>query len=243
MMVGFHDDVIKWKYFPHHWHFVPGIHGSSVNSPHKGQWRGALMFSLIFAWTNNWANNRDGGDLRRHCAHYDATVMLACFRNTLYRWILAKESLSQVDSNWCVHIFVITHPYHSGIAQSIIGLYQLYKWLDSTSYFIHDDVIKWKHFPRYWSFVRGIHRSPVNSPHKGQWRGALMFSLICAQINSWVNNGETGDLGRNRAHYDVTVMWHMVIYTWKPEQNGRNFGDCRFKWDFNLWLKFHRGCW
>ena len=39
----------------------------------------------------------------------------------------------------------------------------------------HDDVIKWKHLPRYWPFVRGIHRSPVNSPHKGQWRGALMF--------------------------------------------------------------------
>ena len=45
---------------------------------------------------------------------------------------------------------------------------------------IHDDVIKWKHFPRCWPFVGGIHRSPVNSPHKGQWRGALMFSLICA---------------------------------------------------------------
>ena len=40
----------------------------------------------------------------------------------------------------------------------------------------HDDVIKWKHIPRYWPFVRGIHRSPVNSPHKGQWRKALMFS-------------------------------------------------------------------
>ena len=39
----------------------------------------------------------------------------------------------------------------------------------------HDDVIKWKHFPRYWPFVRGIHRSPVNSHHKGQWRGALDF--------------------------------------------------------------------
>ena len=25
----------------------------------------------------------------------------------------------------------------------------------------HDDVIKWKYFPRYWPFVRGIHRSPV----------------------------------------------------------------------------------
>ena len=53
---------------------------------------------------------------------------------------------------------------------------------------LHDDVIKWKHFPRYWPFVRGIHRSPVVSPHKDQWRGALMVSLICAWTNGWVNN-------------------------------------------------------
>ena len=70
----------------------------------------------------------------------------------------------------------------------------------------HDDVIKWKHFPRHWPFVRGIHWSPVNSPHKGQWCGALMFSLICAWINAWVNNREAGDLRRHRSHYDVTVM-------------------------------------
>ena len=73
-------------------------------------------------------------------------------------------------------------------------------------YSAHDDVIKWKHFPRYWLFVRGIHRSPVNSPHKGQWRGALMFSLICARINGWVNKREAGDLRRHHAHYDVIVM-------------------------------------
>ena len=42
---------------------------------------------------------------------------------------------------------------------------------------VHGDVIKWKHFPRYWPFVRGIHRSPVNSAHKGQWRGAFFFDL------------------------------------------------------------------
>ena len=72
----------------------------------------------------------------------------------------------------------------------------------------HDDVIKWKHFPRYWPFVRGIHRPPVNSPHKGQWRGALMLSLICA---CWVNNREAGDLRRHRAHYDVTVMWSQLL--------------------------------
>ena len=70
----------------------------------------------------------------------------------------------------------------------------------------HDDAIKWKHFPRYWPFVRGIHRSPVNSRHKGQWRGALVFSLTCAWINGWINNREAGDLGRHRAHADVTVM-------------------------------------
>ena len=63
-----------------------------------------------------------------------------------------------------------------------------YTYETEGSWLIHDDVIERKHFPRYCPFVRGIHRSPVNSPHKGQWRGALMFSLICAWINGWVNN-------------------------------------------------------
>ena len=71
---------------------------------------------------------------------------------------------------------------------------------------VHDDVIKWKHFSRYWPFVWGIHRSPVNSPHKGQWRRILMFSLICIWINSWVSNREAGDLKRYRTHFDVNVM-------------------------------------
>ena len=70
----------------------------------------------------------------------------------------------------------------------------------------HDDVIKWKHFPRNWPFVREIHRSPVNFQHKGQWRGALMFSLIYAWINDWVNNREAGDLRRQHGYYDVIVM-------------------------------------
>ena len=64
--------------------------------------------------------------------------------------------------------------------------------------------------PRYWPFVWGIHRSPVNSPHKGQWRGALMFCLICAWIKGWVNNGEADDLRRHPTHYDVIVM----LFVW-----------------------------
>ena len=51
----------------------------------------------------------------------------------------------------------------------------------------HDGVIKWKHFPLYWPFVWG----PMNSPHKGQWRRALMFSLICA-LNKRLNKQSWG---------------------------------------------------
>ena len=69
---------------------------------------------------------------------------------------------------------------------------------------LHDDAIKWKHFPRYWPFVRGNQRFrgksavPVISPH--------MFSLICVWTNGWVNNREAGELRRHRGHYDVIVM-------------------------------------
>ena len=51
----------------------------------------------------------------------------------------------------------------------------------------HDNVVKWKHYPRYWPFVRGIHLSPVDSPHKGQWRGPLISSLIYVWTNGCAN--------------------------------------------------------
>ena len=70
-----------------------------------------------------------------------------------------------------------------------------------------DDIIKWKHFPCYWPFVPGIHLWSVKYPHKGQRRGTLMFSLICARINGWVNNREAGDLRIHRPHYDDTVIY------------------------------------
>ena len=88
-----------------------------------------------------------------------------------------------------------------------MGLLSVLKYLQNAYFRLsHDDVTKSKHFPRYWSFMRGIYRSPVNSPHKGQWRRALMFSLICVWINGWVNNRKAGVLRRYRAHYHVTVM-------------------------------------
>ena len=97
---------------------------------------------------------------------------------------------------------ILTQQYSSVLSQTN----QVIHINHTTAYKTHDDVIKWKHFPRNWPFVREIHRSPVNFPHKGQWRGALMFSLIYAWINDWVNNREAGDLRRQHGHYDVIVM-------------------------------------
>ena len=62
----------------------------------------------------------------------------------------------------------------------------------------------WRHQMETFSALLAI--CTANSPHKGQWRGALMFSLICAWINGWVNNREAGDLRRYRTHCVVIVM-------------------------------------
>ena len=76
---------------------------------------------------------------------------------------------------------------------------------------------------------------PVNSPHKGQWRGALMFPLNCVWINDWINNREVGDLTRHRGHYDVSVMNNitniMLLTTWRRKhyisrsQQQKGFGN------------------
>ena len=84
------------------------------------------------------------------------------------------------------------------------------QWQLLVSQHMHQANTWWRHQMETFSASLAIcaGNSPVTGefPHKGQWRGALMFSLICTRINGWVNNGEAGDLRRHRAHYDVTVM-------------------------------------
>ena len=112
-------------------------------------------------------------------------------------------------------------PYHGAIIAGhpvIFQRYSIVTWCVLINVVIHrwnysvclNDVIKWNDFPRYWSFVRGLHRSLVNCPHKGQWRGAMVFSLICAWTNGWVHNRDADDLMRLRAHYDITVMFRWM---------------------------------
>ena len=96
----------------------------------------------------------------------------------------------------------------------------------------HYDVIKWKHFPRYWPFVREIHRSPVSSPHKGQWRG---------WIHGWVNYGEARDLRHHRALYDVTVM-QGVCYFRNSQPVPDDTSWCQFINIYDIWPIPHYGC-
>ena len=80
--------------------------------------------------------------------------------------------------------------------------YRVYNWKTLYTWWRH----QMETFSALQALCAGIHRSPVNSPHKGQCRGALMFSLIFDWINNCINNREAGDLRRYRAHYKVIVM-------------------------------------
>ena len=123
--------------FLRYWPFVRGIYRSPVNSAHKGQWNGALMFSLI--WINSWVSNHEAGKLRHHRAHYDVTVM---------PWDVY---------NGCICLYEYSK---QRIVCKIVRKrkYPKYWRLDITLLKIqmHDDVMIGKRFPHYWSFVRGI---------------------------------------------------------------------------------------
>ena len=109
-------------------------------------------------------------------------------------WIWYYRFKFVMDIEWVVHVWskhLTTYQTISGSYGACVITYSFGVFYDifmmdnlSTSIPTLEEVFKWKHFPCYWPFVRGIHWSPVNSPHKGQWRRALMFSLICTWINA-----------------------------------------------------------
>ena len=71
----------------------------------------------------------------------------------------------------------------------------------------------------------------VNYPQKGQWRGALMCSLISARINGWVNNREAGDSKRHRDHYDVIIMKYAYCGLMRSSMSLYMI----VKWGYDIW--------
>ena len=99
----FHDDIIKMETISALLAICAGNSPVPVNSTHKGQWRGALMFSLIYAWIKDCVNNREAGDLRRHRGHYDVIVMLSVQPSQKWKFLLAGD--------WNTRIDAVTIPY------------------------------------------------------------------------------------------------------------------------------------
>ena len=109
-----HDDVIKIKNI---FRVTGPLRGEIAGQ--KGQWRGALMFSLICAWTNSWVNNRDAGDLRRHRTHYDVIVITsACII-----WCVGTLRCKQREfmSSWILYCFIYTLGIYFGLARPILN--------------------------------------------------------------------------------------------------------------------------
>ena len=91
----------------------------AVNSPHKGQWRGALMFSLICVWINGWLNNREAGDSRRYRAHYYVTVMnIGCFSQIETNHSSTKFSYSLCFDEYRTNLEIM--------CISVVNLYAVY---------------------------------------------------------------------------------------------------------------------
>ena len=90
------NEVIEWKQFPHYWPIFDG-NSPVTGSPHNSQWSGALMCSLFCAWANGWVHSRDAGDLRRHCAHCDVTVITVGAR-TVALDIIARCAITQTPT-------------------------------------------------------------------------------------------------------------------------------------------------
>ena len=138
------------------------IHRSQVNSRTKGQWLGALMFSLICGWTSGWLNNRDAGDLKRHQAHYDVTVMgcsgLSAFRKSgsSVRHRVLYYSVSRICCMcWCMQgSLQWRHNEYDGVSK-----HQPHDCL------LYSDQRKHQSSASL-AFMRGIHRWPMNFPHK-----------------------------------------------------------------------------
>ena len=206
----------------------------------------AVVKSEITAGVNSIYNHTTQRETKNcnHCCHQYIKTVLGFLRHTRQKTVII-ELYSGPSLIWHMKkplskSVLVTRTMQTGGISRYRGKLIYFRWLDQKStkslvYLVkgkyltarvghekhailmeYDDIIKWKHFPRCWLFVRGIHRQSVNYPHKGQWRWTWMFPSIFAWINGWVSNPEAGDLRRQRAHFDVTVIELSFFYSKLP---------------------------
>ena len=115
----------------------------------------------------------------------------------------------------------------------------------------HDDVIKWKIFPRYLSLVWDILRSPVYFPHKGQWRFDDFIDMRldkCLSKHSRCRSFET-PLNSLWRHRNARTSWHgnlfqFTAYLWRKDISHRWFFPHKrpVVWSFDVWYTALKKC-
>ena len=143
---------------------ISSYHRITINSgmPKKLQWS-----TLLISWRI------------LHCYYIHSTSLFSSLL-TMYniKYVHAKYHYTYIhtfhwpiNENNCIQ--------RAGRCANIVCIPPAWDQFPDMNWYIHDDVMKWKHFPRYWPFVWGIHRSPANSPHKGQSRVEL-WCFLCS---------------------------------------------------------------
>ena len=139
--------------------------------------------------------------------------------------------------------------------------YDRFSYQDNLS---HKDVIKWKHFPHYWSFVRGIQWSLVNSlnietPSRSLWRHCNAVARECCErcirgIPCAPSSAGCTDLKPPEEyfmelfHQSVTFTGYRMRYyiSYTPEDNSHLLYQHSLSmiraWISNVILDFHLGC-
>ena len=168
---------------------------------------------------NGWVNHCEAGDLRRYRAHCDVILMVVLF---VYAASYLPCSLLMFSESCLVtNMTTKSHWLSRTIVQFSVLCFASTWWVwgrqwsrHEIVYNFHDKVIKWKHFSCNRPFLWGIHLWHANSLHKGQWRGTLVFSMICSWKYGWTNNWNAGDLRSQRPHDYVTVMLCCTTTFW-----------------------------
>ena len=172
MLSRCHDDIIKWKLF-------------RVTGPLCGEFTGhqwipltrasdAELWCFLCAWIHGWVNNHRAGDLRRHCADYDVTVMYLMPVNTDPAHIRSSHWSSLYTCRWLgtltvpdhlpakYWLYIIMYVIMGAIASQITSLTVVY----ST---VYSDADQMKHqSSASLAFVRGTGEFPAQMASNGE---------------------------------------------------------------------------
>ena len=152
----------------------------------------------------------------------EITSIKTCFYNNS-----RKSKVIPIDNvyticKWCISLMSSVYCSDPGI------------WPDSMKDTVMNSLLKvtntleiidpwWRHqmetFSALLAFCEEIQRSLLNSPHKGQWRGTLMFLWSAPHPNGWANHPGAGDLRHHPVQYDFTVMWYFYRNCYKHLQH------------------------